>query len=116
MDYLSYVFQGGKPRGADNEKLISGKESNIGNGNTQINRNCNNTSRQHRALRSVASVSSHTETAVCNVAPNARMNRFSSFRGLGQFKGSFGSSDGWGAKTICAFLPVPCFNNPVTAS
>jgi hypothetical protein len=62
------------------------------------------------------SISSHTETAACKVAPNARMKRFNSLRGLGQFKGSFGSSEGWGAKTIWAFLPVPCFNNPVTAS
>lgn len=39
-----------------------------------------------------------------------------SFFHKGQFKGSLGSSLGWGDKTMCALRPFPCLRPPVTPS
>lgn len=54
--------------------------------------------------------------AALSIAPKHKMYVTYSFFHVDQLRGSLGSSDGWGASTICAFLPVPCLSPPVTAS
>lgn len=43
------------------------------------------------------------------MAPRHRIAVMTSFLHVGQLSGSFGSSLGCGASTMCADLPVPCF-------
>lgn len=48
--FCKQAFSGSLPSSANDQKLISRKERNIRDGDTQINRDGNNTSRKHRTL------------------------------------------------------------------
>jgi hypothetical protein len=52
-------------------------------------------------------------TQAPSTPPRFKIPKHNSRRHLGQFKGSLGSSDGCGARTICAFRPVPCLRPAV---